>query len=132
MIARLAYLGQVITAGGSFPSLRDLADYGATLAFDDAENLSDPRKTDPDKRTLLLAGNRPADAVPLKDCGPDQKWRTRYVNTFCPRLFDRDAHPGPDPGQPDDRGAAGPHAGPVQGEQRSGGPGGLAAPTARR
>ena len=96
VIARLAYLGQVITAGGSFPSLRDLADYGATLAFDDAENLSDPRrKTDPDKRTLLLAGNRRGSAVPLKELGPDQKWRLRYVNTFCPRLFSATRIPDP-------------------------------------
>ncbi|HEX9105984.1 MAG TPA: hypothetical protein VF832_02120, partial [Longimicrobiales bacterium] len=93
--ARLAYLGQVITAGGSFPSLRDLADYGATLAFDDAENLSDERRTDPDKRTLLLAGNRRGSAVPLKELGPDQKWRLRYVNTFCPRLFSATRIPDP-------------------------------------
>ncbi len=95
VIARLAYLGQVITAGGSFPSLRDLADYGATLAFDDAENLSDARRTDPDKRTLLLAGNRRGSAVPLKELGPDQKWRLRYVNTFCPRLFSATKIPDP-------------------------------------
>src|SRR5690606_3916061 len=47
VVAELAYLGQVILAGGSYAALRDLADYGATLAFDDAENLADPRKTDP-------------------------------------------------------------------------------------
>jgi hypothetical protein len=39
-VAEMAYLGQVILAGGSYASLRDLAEYGATLAFDDAENLS--------------------------------------------------------------------------------------------
>ena len=38
IVAELAYLGQVILAGGSFASLRDMADYGACLAFDDAEN----------------------------------------------------------------------------------------------
>jgi len=47
-----------MTAGGSFASLRDLADYGATLAFDDAELLAESGKGDPDKRALLLAGNR--------------------------------------------------------------------------
>lgn len=56
IIAELSYLGQVILAGSSYATLRDMADYGATLCFDDAENLSDPKKTDPDKRTLLLAG----------------------------------------------------------------------------
>jgi hypothetical protein len=43
----MAYLGQLILAGGSFASLRDLADYGATLAFDDAENISDPNRPTP-------------------------------------------------------------------------------------
>lgn len=85
-VAELSYLGQVILAGGSFASLRDLADYGATLAFDDAENLSDS-KTDPDKRALLLAGNRRGATVTLKELGPDKTWRTRHVNAFCPRLF---------------------------------------------
>ena len=44
-----------------------MADYGATLAFDDAEGLSDPKKTDPDKRALLLAGNRRGNTVPLRN-----------------------------------------------------------------
>jgi hypothetical protein len=83
----LGYLGQVILAGGSYASLRDLADYGAMLAFDDAENLSDFKKTDPDKRALLLAGNRRGNTVPVKELTSDRVWRTRYVHTFCPRLF---------------------------------------------
>jgi Domain of unknown function (DUF3854) len=87
VVAELGYLGQVVLAGGSYATLRDLADYGATLAFDDAENLSDPRKCDPDKRTLLLAGNRKGNVVPVKEPGPNGTWRTRYVHTYCPRLF---------------------------------------------
>ncbi len=87
LIAELSYLGQLILAGGSFASLRDMADYGATLCFDDAENLSDPKRTDPDKRTLLLAGNRRGNTVPVKEPAPDRTWRTRYVNTFCARTF---------------------------------------------
>lgn len=87
VVTELAYLGQTILAGGSYASLRDLADYGACLAFDDAENLSDPRRSDPDKRTLLLAGNRRGNTVPVKEPGPDRTWKTRHVNTFCPRLF---------------------------------------------
>lgn len=87
VVTELAYLGQTILAGGSYASLRDLADYGATLAFDDAENLADPRRSDPDKRTLLLADNRRGNTVPVKEPGPDRTWRTRHVNTFCPRLF---------------------------------------------
>jgi hypothetical protein len=87
VVAETAYLGQVLLAGGSYASLRDMADYGATLAFDDAENLSDPARTDPDKRALLLAGNRRGACVAVKELGGDRIWRTRYVNTFTPRLF---------------------------------------------
>ena len=87
VLAELGYLGQVILAGGSYASLRDLADYGALLAFDDAENLSNPKLTDPDKRALLLAGNRRGNTVPIKEPAGDKTWRTRHVNTFCPRLF---------------------------------------------
>ena len=87
IIAELSYLGHLILAGGSYASLRDLADYGATLCFDDAENLADPRKTDPDKRALLLAGNRRGSTVPVKEPGPDKRWYTRHVNTFCARSF---------------------------------------------
>lgn len=87
LIAELSYLGQLILAGSSFASLRDMADYGATLCFDDAENLSDPKRTDPDKRTLLLAGNRRGNTVPVKEPASDRTWRTRYVNTFCARAF---------------------------------------------
>jgi hypothetical protein len=91
----LGYLGQVILAGGSFASLRDLADYGAMLAFDDAENLSDAKHTDPDKRALLLAGNRRGNTVPIKETSGDRQWRTRYVSTFCPRLFSATRLPDP-------------------------------------
>ena len=87
VVSELAYLGQLILAGGSFASLRDMADYGATLAFDDAENLSNSKTTDPDKRALLLAGNRRGVTVSLKEPRPDKTWGTRYVNAYCPRLF---------------------------------------------
>jgi hypothetical protein len=87
IVTELAYLGETILAGGSYACLRDLADYGATLAFDDAENLSDPKRTDPDKRALLLAGNRKGNTVPVKEPGPNGTWHTRHVNTFCARLF---------------------------------------------
>jgi hypothetical protein len=86
LVAEIAYLGQLILAGSSFPTLRDMADYGATLAFDDAEDIMDVRRTDPDKRTLLLAGNRRGATVAVKELQGD-KWHTRYLNTFCPRLF---------------------------------------------
>ena len=93
-VTELAYLGQLILSGSSYATLRDLADYGSTLAFDDAENLADPKKTDPDKRTLLLAGNRRGTTVTLKELRGDQ-WITRYVDAYCPRLFSATYLPDP-------------------------------------
>jgi hypothetical protein len=86
VVTELAYLGQLILAGSSYPTLRDMADYGACLAFDDAEAVMDTKRTDPDKRTLLLAGNRRGATIAVKELKGDT-WETRYVQTFCPRLF---------------------------------------------
>lgn len=86
VICDTSYLGQLIQASGSFAALRDMADYGACLAFDDAEKLNDP-KSDPDKRALLLAGNRRGVVIPLKEMSGDKTWKTRYVSTFCARMF---------------------------------------------
>lgn len=87
ILAELGFLGQFILAGGSFAALRDLADYGALLCFDDAENITDPKTSDPDKRTLLLAGNRRGSTVPIKEQKGDGTWVTRHVNTYCARSF---------------------------------------------
>ena len=87
VVTQMGYLGMVILAGGSYASLRDLADYGACLGFDDAENLSDKKQTDPDKRALLLAGNRRGTVISVKELADDKTWRTRYVDAYCPRLF---------------------------------------------
>jgi hypothetical protein len=88
MLAELSYLGQLILAGSSYACLRDMADYGATLAFDDAEAVMDVKRTDPDKRTLLLAGSRRGATVAVKELDADGKrWVTRHVNTFCQRAF---------------------------------------------
>ncbi len=86
-VTELAYLGQVILAGSGYATLRDLADYGAALAFDDAEAIMDAKRSDLDKRALLLAGNRQGATVALKEPTSNGAWRTRYVNSFCPRLF---------------------------------------------
>jgi hypothetical protein len=96
VVAGQSYLGHVVLAGSSFAALRDLADYGAFLAFDDAENLADPRMTDPDKRALLLAGNRRGNTIALKDYD-GKKWITRHVSTFCPRAFSPIRLPDPVP-----------------------------------
>jgi hypothetical protein len=86
VITDLAYLGILVLAGGSYASLRDLADYGACLGFDDAEGVMDVRRADPDKRALFLAGNRRGTYITLKEpCGDG--WRSRRVHAFCPRLF---------------------------------------------
>lgn len=94
VITEIAYLGELILNGGSYAALRDLADYGATLAFDDAENLSNPKFMDLDKRALLLAGNRRGNTVTLKEL-KGKKWVNRYVHTFCARLFSAIRTPDP-------------------------------------
>ena len=87
VVSELAYLGQLILASGTFATLRDLAEYGATLAFDDYETISDLKIAEVDRRALILAGNRRGVTVSVKELGPDKKWFTRYVNAYCPRLF---------------------------------------------
>ena len=91
LVAELGYLGLLILFGSSYASLRDLSDYGAVLCFDDAENLAGGKKNqdklDPDKRALLLAGNRRGSTVPLKEFTPPKTWVMRYVSTFCPKTF---------------------------------------------
>ena len=91
----LSYLGQVILAGGSYASLRDLADYGATLGFDDAENIRDFKRFDPDKRALLLAGNRRGAVISVKEPDGNRGWHTRYVNAYTTRLFSAISLPDP-------------------------------------
>src|SRR5439155_3639424 len=86
VVTQTAYLGQLILSGSSYPTLRDMADYGATLAFDDAEAVMDIKRTDPDKRNLLLAGNRKGATVSVKEAVGD-RWEIRHVDAFCPRLF---------------------------------------------
>jgi hypothetical protein len=39
------------------------------------------------KRTLLLAGNRKGSWITVKEPEAHGAWKTRYVQTFCPRLF---------------------------------------------
>jgi hypothetical protein len=87
LVAELSYLGQFISQSGSFASIRDMADYGATLCFDDAEGITFINDKDQDKRSLLLAGNHRGAKVTLKELGPDKKYHTKYINAFCPRAF---------------------------------------------
>jgi hypothetical protein len=92
VVSEMAYLGEVILAASSVPCLRDWADYGATLCYDEAENL-DGNHADPDKLSLLLSGNRRGSTMAVKELVGD-KWVTRHVNTYCPRLFSAIRLPG--------------------------------------
>jgi hypothetical protein len=82
-----SYLGYATTMGGTFAALRDLAEMGATLLFDDAELLSNLGAVDPDKRELVLAGNRKGVTIPVKEPDPGGGWRLRWMNAYCPRGF---------------------------------------------
>ena len=73
--------------------LRDLADYGATLCFDEAERL-DSKNADPEKLALLLSGNRRGSTMAVKELNGEKRWVTRHVSTYCPRLFSAIRLPG--------------------------------------
>ncbi len=85
--AYTSYLGVVVLSSGSFAALRDLAEAGAALMFDDAETLADVRGCDPAKRELALSGYRLGSLVPIKEPTGDKGWRIRWVNAFAPRAF---------------------------------------------
>lgn len=86
LMAKLSYLGQLILPGGTYPTLRDAAHYGATLCFDDAEHVAD-KDYDADKKSLVLAGNRKGVYVTAKEALDGGGWRTRYYSAYCPRFF---------------------------------------------
>ena len=65
--ALTSYLGEMILASTTLSVLRDMAEYGGAMVFDDAENLADPKKSDPHKRALLLAGNRVGATIGIKE-----------------------------------------------------------------
>jgi hypothetical protein len=87
VITSLSYLGQFVSISGSFASLRDMADYGATLGLDDAESLTYSSFIDPNKQALLLSGNHKGAMITLKEQGPDRKWHNRHVNTYSARVY---------------------------------------------
>jgi len=87
LTCELAYLGQFIGASGSFATLRDMADCGAFLGFDDAEAIN-RKDYDPDKKEILLSGNRRGHSISLKEAVPNSReWRIRRVQTYCARGF---------------------------------------------
>jgi hypothetical protein len=93
VVAETAYLGDVILASSTMAVLRDLADYGATLCFDEAERL-DSKNADPEKLSLLLSGNRRGSTMAVKELNGEKHWVTRHVSTYCPRLFSAIRLPG--------------------------------------
>ena len=87
LVTDISYLGTLLLSGGTYASLRDMADYGACLGFDDAETVAKSGRLNADKRALMLAGNRKGAYITVKERGEGGNWRTRYVNTFCPKLY---------------------------------------------
>ena len=77
---RVAYLGKTVTSGSSFATLRDEAHYGATLGFDDCENI---KAMESNTRELLLAGNTRGSIVSYKVESPSGGWENRVwiINT---------------------------------------------------
>jgi hypothetical protein len=59
----------------------------AALLFGDVDQFADPKRTDPDRRNLLLAGNRKGTVVAVKEPLRNGRWNIRYVNAYCARLF---------------------------------------------
>ena len=80
-VSRLAFLGTLVLAGCTYPTIRDEAGSGATLCFDDAESIND--KT----QELLLSGSRRGPTAMLKEPVTDKPWKTRRVQVFGPKCF---------------------------------------------
>ncbi|TAK33497.1 MAG: DUF3854 domain-containing protein [Chloroflexota bacterium] len=87
LILEVAYLGVSVLGGTTFACVRDLAASGATMLFDDCEDLSNPKKTDPELRNFLLASNFKGANICVKERQPDDRWQTAFVTVFCSKLF---------------------------------------------
>jgi len=84
-VLQMSFLGRTLTAGSTYASVRDQADLGAALGFDDCEKIKD---MDSSKRELLLAGNtKGVTATVQVPGGRDGEWKTRKVDAFAPRAF---------------------------------------------
>ena len=91
-ISSLSFLGRTITSGSSFASIRDEANYGSAIAFDDCENV---RQMENNKRELLLAGNMRGTEITFKEPQADGEWKTTTINNFAPRSFSSIGLPDP-------------------------------------
>ncbi|MEP3630992.1 MAG: hypothetical protein ABJN04_13415 [Hyphomicrobiales bacterium] len=84
-IIEMCYLGTTLTSSSTYASVRNQADLGATLGFDDCENI---KGMDSSKRELLLAGNTKGVTASVQvPGGRDGEWKTRKIDAFAPRAF---------------------------------------------
>lgn len=87
MVHLLSIIGTMVTNSGTTAALRDIASAGGALCIDDAEKITG-QDIDPEKQSLLLAGNRRDATVPLKEPAVDGKgWTLKNVSVYCPRIF---------------------------------------------
>jgi len=93
VVCELGHLGQAIIGASSAASVRDLAAYGALLGLDEAENIADKSKVDPELRDLFLASNRRGVPVSLKEAGPDGKWHNILIDAFGAKVFTAISNP---------------------------------------
>lgn len=81
----LSFMGTTVASSSSFASIRDEACLGATIGFDDCENI---KHMDHNKRELLLAGNTKGTYITLKVQGKREgDWDKKRVDAFAPRAF---------------------------------------------
>jgi len=86
-VTQMAFMGEMVMAQSTIATIRDAADYGGTLAFDEVERLQQD-KTKSDLVAILLAGNRKGATLAAKEPSTKEgKWVTRRFNCFCARLF---------------------------------------------
>lgn len=84
-IIQMCYLGTTLTSSSTYASVRNQADLGATLGFDDCEDI---KNMDSSKRELLLAGNTKGVTASVQvPGGRDGEWKTRKIDAFAPRAF---------------------------------------------
>jgi hypothetical protein len=92
VIAQCSYLGRFLLPTSSVPTIRDEAGWGATLCFDEAENLT-TRQADPALKSIMLGGYQRGLVVQLKEQIADRLWATKDVHLYCPQLYGSVARP---------------------------------------
>lgn len=84
-LMRLAFMGRTVSSSSTFATIRDEASLGATIGFDDCENV---KTMDNNKRELLLLGNTKGSQLMFKEPGNREgQWETTYVDPFAPKAF---------------------------------------------